>query len=272
MTTKLAPAPSTLAPVGVFDSGIGGLSILREITHLLPRERFVYFADLAYSPYGNKTAELVAERCQRICDFLVAHPTKALVAACNSATAVSIAGLRQNFTVPIIGVEPGIKPAIGKTLSGVVGIMATEMTVSSPRFKALVGQFSDEVQIIIQPCPGLADAIELGDTGRSLREELLRRYMEPLLAGGVDTLVLGCTHYPLVIDEIAAVADDRAQLIDTSEAIARQVVARLELNGLLNADEGGGGVTFYSSRELPRLNKVFSYYWPGEFRVGLYSD
>lgn len=254
--------------IGVFDSGIGGLSILRELRRQLPRENFLYVADLAWSPYGNKPTALLVERAEELTRFLLARNVKAIVIACNTATAAAIATLRSRHALPIVGVEPGIKPATQTTLSGVAGILATQRTIDSEKFQALLNQFSQSTTIIPQPCPGLAEAIDEGGSNLALREQLIRHFTAPLLAQGADTLVLGCTHYPLIADEIRAVVGDQVHLIDTSAAIARQVVRQLESNGILNAEPGDGVEEFYSSdigaahggKRQAALGEIFSWY------------
>lgn len=254
-------------PIGVFDSGIGGISTLQALRRQLPHEDFVYVADLAWAPYGNRGADTLLARGETLGRFLVANHCKAIVIACNTATAAAAAQLRAHWPLPIIGVEPGVKPATGTTLSGVVAVLATEQTLASQRFQRLLDQFSAATTVISQACPGLADAIEGGPDSRDHRRTLLQRFIEPLADRGADTLVLGCTHYPLIADEIAEVAP-AMRLIDTSEAIARQVVRQLVANQLVNARRQVGRYRFYASLgstattgELERLSRVFSYYW-----------
>ncbi len=254
-------------PVGVFDSGIGGLSTLQALRRQLPREDFVYVADLDWAPYGNRSADTLQARGEHICRFLAERHCKAIVIACNTATAAAAATLRAHWPLPIIGVEPGIKPATGATLSGVVAVLATEYTLASERFQYLLEQFSAATTVISQACPGLAEAIEDGPDGYRHRRALLRRYLEPIIARGTDTLVLGCTHYPLIGDEIAAVAP-ALQRIDTSDAIARQVVRQLTAHQLTNHRDQPGHCRFYASvsrasnpPQLARLSRIFSYYW-----------
>ncbi len=251
-------------PIGIFDSGIGGLSTLKELRRQLPHENFIYIADLAWSPYGCKSTELLQQRAEVLCQFLLKRQVKAIVIACNTATAAAINSLRENYSLPIIGVEPGIKPAISRTLSGIVAILATERTIASEKFQRLLQQFHGQTRIISQACPGLADAIEGGQLQRSQRAALLAQFILPLLAKGVDTLVLGCTHYPLIANEIRSIIPETVELIDTSAAIARQVVSKLALNNTLNPSEIDGQTVFFSSAytaaKAADLNDVFSWY------------
>lgn len=254
-------------PIGVFDSGIGGLSTLKAIRRHLPDEDFIYVADLAWSPYGNRDAETLRGRGEQLCRFLVSHRCKAIVIACNTATAAAAAHLRALWSLPIIGVEPGIKPATAGKPGGVIAVLATERTLASDKFRLLLQQFSAQATVIPQPCPGLAGAIEEGMDAAERRRSLLRRFIEPLLARQVDTLVLGCTHYPLISDEIRDLAPS-IRLIDTSDAIALQVVRQLEANHIVNRRGQPGSCRFFTSlgdsrdeESLTQLSRVFSYYW-----------
>lgn len=254
-------------PIGVFDSGIGGLSTLKAIRRQLPDEDFLYVADLAWSPYGNRSAKTLRRRSEQLCRFLVARHCKAIVIACNTATAAAAAHLRALWSLPIIGVEPGIKPATTGKPGSVVAVLATERTLASDKFRFLLQQFSAQATVIPQPCPGLASAIEEGMDATQRRRSLLRQFIEPLLARQVDTLVLGCTHYPLISDEIRNLAPS-VRLIDTSDAIALQVVRQLEANHIVNREGKPGSCRFFTSPgesrktgNLAQLSRVFSYYW-----------
>jgi len=217
------------APIGVFDSGIGGLSVLRALQAELPHERFVYLADTGHAPYGERGDAFVAGRALAIAGWLRArHGIKALVVACNTATAAAIARLRACFSIPIVGIEPALKPAVAATRSGVVGILATGNTVRSDKFAALLDQHGQRARVIVQPCPGLADCVERGDLHGPRCQMLLARYLQPLLAEGVDTLVLGCTHYPFLIPAIQRLAGPTVAILDPSPAVARQLRRRLE--------------------------------------------
>lgn len=267
--------------IGVFDSGIGGISTLRELQRQLPRENFLYVADLAYSPYGDKSTEFLQHRAEVISHFFLANHCKAIVIACNTATAAAITPLRRQLEIPVIGVEPGIKPAILTTASGVAGILATQRTIASPKFLELLRQFSVTVEIIPQACPGLADAIEGGGSSRAMRKELLRKFILPLLARGADTLVLGCTHYPLIMDEIREVVGADIKLIDTSAAIAKQVVRQLEKNDILNQQNALGQTLFYSTdisqariheQRAEALGKLISLYWGSTTSISAFPE
>jgi len=240
MMTSSLPAD---APIGIFDSGLGGLSILRHIRAQLPHEHLLYVADTGFAPYGDKPEHVVAERSLAIARFLVAQGAKALVVACNTATISAVKLLRDTMpAMPIVGVEPGLKPAAAASRSGKVGVLATERTLAGAKFLQLRDQVSAATgaDFLLQPCRGLVDQIELGDTDAVTA--LLRRYVTPLLEQGADTLVLGCTHYPLVKatieDVIAESGSQDIALVDTGEAVARQLVRLLDAGGLLRAADG----------------------------------
>ncbi len=235
-STLLNPATSgnADAPIGIFDSGIGGLSVLRHIHALLPAESLIYFADSGFAPYGDKSEAVIVQRALAIAAFLLEHQVKAIVVACNTATAAAIAALRARYPdLPVVGVEPGLKPAAAETRTGVVGVLATERTLASQKFIALQAQIASVsgVQFLPQACVGLADQIEKGALQSAQTASLIRRYVDPLLAQGADTLVLGCTHYPFVqslIEQVAASQGKTVNLIDTGAAVARQLQRLLE--------------------------------------------
>lgn len=211
------------APVGVFDSGLGGLSVLRAIRAELPAESLLYLADSRHAPYGEKSPEFIAERTLRVCEWLVGQGCKALVIACNTATAQAVHLLRERLAVPVIGVEPGLKPAVATSQSRVIGVLATESTLRSDKFARLLGNVSGDCQVLCQPGYGLVPLIERGDTHSPAVLELLQAYLQPMLDAGADTLVLGCTHYPFLRDAIQEIAGERLALIDTGHAVARHL-------------------------------------------------
>lgn len=236
------------APVGIFDSGLGGLSVLRHIHAALPLENLAYFADSAFAPYGDKPASAVVERTLAIAGFLKAQKCKALVIACNTATAAAVTAVRERYPLlPVIGVEPGLKPAAVRSASRVVGVLATARTLASARFQALEAQLAADtcVRFVTQACSGLADQVEKGELRSPATAALVRRYVEPLLSAGADTLVLGCTHYPFLLPLIEAsaarTAGGKVQIIDTGDAVARQLQRVLVARGLLRAADAGPG-------------------------------
>ena len=182
--------------IGVFDSGVGGLSVLRHIRAVMPEERLIYVADSAHVPYGDKSDAYIEDRSRILTRFLVEQGACAVVIACNTATAAAAAALRAEFALPIIGMEPALKPAVAATSSGVVGVLATVGTLESARFAALLERFAGDVQIITQASPGLVEQVERADLAGPQTRALVERYTRPLLARGADTIILGCTHYP----------------------------------------------------------------------------
>ncbi len=232
-------------PIGIFDSGVGGLSVLRHIATQLPNEDLIYFADSGFAPYGDKPEEFVIERSFKITDFLLKQNIKALVVACNTATAITIHLLREKYPdLPIVGVEPGLKPAAAKTITGTVGVMATERTLASNKFHVLHQLLNDQtgVHFIMQPCNGMADLIEHAELDSEPIFELVRHYLVPLLEQKADTIVLGCTHYPFVRHVIEKVAEENGHtslnFIDTGYPVARQLKHLLDISEL-NRDKNG---------------------------------
>jgi glutamate racemase len=255
------------APVGIFDSGVGGLSILRHVRAQLPHEHLAYVADSGFAPYGDKPEQVVVERSLAIARFLVERGAKALVVACNTATVAAVKHLRERFPdMPIVGVEPGLKPAAAASRNGKVGVLATERTLAGAKFLRLREQIMESTgaQFLLQPCQGLADQIESGELDSEETTAMLRRYIAPLLAQGADTLVLGCTHYPLVQASIERViADEGARdvvLIDTGEAVARQLGRLLDAGGLLRpaSADGPARLEGYTSASAAALSAAFN--------------
>lgn len=224
------------APIGVFDSGIGGLSVLRHVHTLLPDESLLYFADSGFAPYGEKPEQVIVERTVAITAFLLTQNIKALVVACNTATAAAIAGLRTRYPdLPVVGVEPGLKPAAALTRTGTIGVLATANTLSSEKFLKLEAQVAHDagVRFLLQACNGLAHQIEKGELRSRETVQLVERYVAPLLAQQADTLVLGCTHYPFVEQLIREIAGPNVAIVDTGEPVARQLQRVLTQRGLL---------------------------------------
>lgn len=214
-------------PIGVFDSGVGGLSVLRHVRAMLPGEDLLYVADSAHAPYGDKSVQFIEARAVAIAEFLVARDAKALVVACNTATAAAIVALRQRFDLPIVGMEPAVKPAAEATRSGVIGVLATSGTLDSGKFAELVQRFGSQARVIVQPCPGLVEQVELGDLAGPLTRRLLEGFIAPLLDAGADTLVLGCTHFPFLQPLLRELVGGEVAVIETGAAVARQLVRRL---------------------------------------------
>ena len=250
------------AAIGVFDSGLGGISVLHEIRHLLPAEALIYIADSAHVPYGEKSAEFIVQRSLAISEFLVAQPVKAIVVACNTATAAAVTELRQRWPqLLIVGMEPAIKPAVQASLSGKIGVLATTGTLRSARFAALLERSASNVQVITQPCPGLVELIEAGELQGATTRSLLHSYVEPLLQAGCDTLILGCTHYPLVKPLLGDLLPAGVQLIDTGAAVARRLHSELGKQDLL-ADAKHCADFFYGSGDVAKIEHTLALLWP----------
>lgn len=258
---SVVAASMSEAPVGVFDSGVGGLSVLGEIRRLLPNESLLYVADCGHIPYGEKTPEFIRQRCAIIANFLHHQGAKALVVACNTATVAGVADLRRDYPHwPIVGMEPAVKPAAAATRSGIVGVLATTGTLQSAKFAALLDRFATDVQVITQPCPGLVELIEAGDLQSPALRQLLQGYVEPLLAAGCDTLILGCTHYPFLKPLLKHMVPAHISLIDTGAAVARQLQRLLAERGLLAAGPASE-TRFWSSADPIHLRKILPTLW-----------
>ena len=263
----MTAARSPGSPVGVFDSGVGGLSVLRHIRAQLPNEHLIYFADSGHAPYGDKTEEYVVERALAVSDFLLKQGMKALVVACNTATVAAIKAVRARYPeLPVVGVEPGLKPAAAATRSGKVGVLATARTLKGDKFLQLRAQISEatKAEFLLQPAVGLVDEIELGDLQTPVIGAMLERYVAPLLDQGADTLVLGCTHYPFVSEGIERVlrAHGRSDviLIDTGDAVARQLGRLLAAAGLLRTeDQPPATLRGYTTADIGALAPAFEH-------------
>lgn len=246
--------------IGVFDSGVGGLSVLRHIRALLPHENLIYIADSAHVPYGDKPAAYIEQRALSLTKFLVERGAAAIVIACNTATAAAVATLRSHYALPIVGMEPAVKPAIAATHSGVVGVLATTGTLESARFAALLERYAGTVNIITQGCPGLVEQVERGELASAATRTLLERYISPLLSQGADTLILGCTHYPFLTALIQEVAGPDVRLIDTGAAVARQLQQRLPERAAITQQEAGL-IHFFSSGNAAHAAQIISALW-----------
>ena len=228
------------APIGLFDSGVGGLSIWRQVVHALPSEPLLYVADQAHVPYGQRSAAEIQANSQAIADYLVAEGCKAIVVACNTASAVALEPLRQRFPqLPILGLEPAVKPAVQLTRSGVVGVMATPATFQGQLYRATVGRYATAVQVVEQVCVGLAELVEQGELESPDCDARLMGYLKPMLAAGADTIVLGCTHYPFVIESIRRLVGPSMAVVDPAPAVARHLADVLAREGLLAPAERG---------------------------------
>lgn len=208
--------------IGIFDSGIGGLSVFKELVRLMPAEDYVYFSDSRYCPYGPKEAEFIRQRSRQLTEFLIGKGADIVVVACNTATAAAIRDLRERYDLPFVGMEPAIKPAILHSRSGVVGVLATAGTLKGPLYLKTLATFKGDVKVIERIGEGLVEAVERADFDSPEVEGLLRGYIAPMLDEGADHIVLGCTHYPFLEGTIQKIVEGRAKIVNPAPAVARQ--------------------------------------------------
>ena len=238
------------APIGIFDSGLGGLSVWRQVVHHLPHESVIYLADQAHVPYGQRSAQEIRAYCHEIAAQLIAMGCKAIVVACNTASAVALEPLRQAFPqLPILGLEPAVKPAVELTRTGVVGVMATPATFQGELYRATVGRWAGDVRVVEQVCIGLADLVEMGELEGHRCDALLSSFLSPMLQAGADTIVLGCTHYPFVIEAIRRLVGPGLAVLDPAPAVARHLREVLAGHGLLCAATACAEHQFFTSAE-----------------------
>ncbi len=244
MSLELQPQ----GPIAIFDSGVGGLSVLRPLRALLPHEHLIYFADQAHVPYGPRPAAQIQRYLQAITRFLLAQQAKMVVVACNTATAAALNDLRHRFPqLPFVGMEPAVKPGAAATRTGKVGVLATAGTFESQRYASLMARFATGVTLYQNPCTGLVPLIEAGELASDETRALLQRCIRPMLDAGVDTLVLGCTHYPFVQPLIQDIAGAHVRIIDPAPAIARQTQRLLETHALVAPAAQQGSLRGYTT-------------------------
>ena len=247
-----------MATIGIFDSGSGGLSVYREIVKLLPYERYVYFADNAHCPYGEKSAEYIQDRARAITEILLGMGADIIVVACNTATAAAIGTLRAEYpNVSFVGMEPAVKPAALGTKTGVIGVLATAGTLKGSKYLKTKGQFEDDVRIVEHVGEGFVELVENGIWEGPEAEETVRKSLQPLLDAGADRIVLGCTHYPFLKPVIASIAGPDVQIIDPAPAVARQTVRMLEAN-CIPIDDGPFSIDLYFSGKPDSLQRIFA--------------
>ncbi len=240
-------------PIGVFDSGVGGLSVLRALRAAMPNEHFLYIADQAHVPYGPRPLEEVRVLAEGITRYLLRQNAKAIVVACNTASAAALHSLRKNFPdTPFVGMEPAVKPAAEHTRTGVVGVLATPATFQGALYASVVERFAQGTRLLEDTCPGLVQEIEAGRLHGDTARAILTRALRPMLAEGMDTVVLGCTHYPFVIPLIQEIVGAGVRVIDPAPAVARQTARVLAARAARNAPEAAGSATFYTTGAQPR--------------------
>ncbi|HTO99862.1 MAG TPA: glutamate racemase [Anaerolineales bacterium] len=250
--------PDLHSPIGVFDSGVGGISVLRAIRGQLPEEAVLYFGDQGHIPYGPRPLGQVRAFSEAITRFLLERDAKLILVACNAASAAALAYLRQRFPdVPFVGMEPAVKPASERTRTGVVGVLATPATFQGALYASVVERFAAGVELLKDTCPGLVQQIEAGDLDGPETRRILENALGPMLERGIDTVVLGCTHYPFVIRLIQEIAGDGVRVIDPAPAVARQAGRLLEARGLRNSRSGGRGeMQFCTSADVRGLEAL----------------
>jgi glutamate racemase len=246
----------TSAPIGIFDSGVGGLSVLRAVRELLPAEDLLYLADQAHVPYGPRPMEEVRSFSNAITEYLLSRGAKMIVVACNTASAAALHHLRQTFPdVPFVGMEPAVKPAAERTETGVVGVLATPATFQGELYASVVERFARGVMLLQNTCAGLVEEIEAGNLDGGETAKILEGAIKPMLAANIDTIVLGCTHYPFVIPLIQSIAGEDVRVIDPAPAIARQVQRLLEQHDLAAPHDRLGVTTLLTTGEISRLQQ-----------------
>lgn len=238
------------SPIGVFDSGVGGISVLRELVRLMPGEDYIYFGDSIHAPYGTKKLEEVRELTIHNVEFLLANGAKSIVVACNTATSAAVAVLRKMYPdVPLVGIEPAIKPAVMNKPDSNIIVMATPMTLKQEKFQKLMAKYDDMGNIIPLPCPGLMEFVERGDLeGEDLRTYIINLFHD-IDTDNIDSIVLGCTHYPFAKKMIKSVVGERIKIYDGGEGTAREMKRRLSQRGLLNEKKENGNVIFINSKD-----------------------
>jgi glutamate racemase len=246
--------PQQSQPIGVFDSGVGGLSVLRAIRQLMPEEAVAYFGDQKHVPYGPRPMHQVHDFSKAITRFLLDQGAKLIVVACNTASAAALHYLREEFPdVSFVGMEPAVKPAVEHTQSGLVGVLATPATFQGVLYASVLERFSNGVQVLQHTCPGLVGQIELGDLDGDETRTILEDALHPMLDRGIDTVVLGCTHYPFVIPLIEQVVGENVRVIDPAPAVAKQVKRLLDASGMKIPTGKRAEVRFFTSGEAEAL-------------------
>ncbi|MEA1876293.1 MAG: glutamate racemase [Bacteroidota bacterium] len=244
------------SPIGVFDSGVGGLSVVRQLLTELPHESLIYYADSERAPYGNKKKEEVIGFSQNISEFLHDNGAKLIVVACNTATGIAISHLRNTFSIPFVGMEPAIKPAALASKTGKIGVLATANTFEAEHFNRTKVQYANDVEVVMAIGEGLVELIELGQASSGEANNLLKKYLMPMADEGIDQLVLGCTHYPFLLPLIQEIISPEIQIHDPAPAVAKQVRRVLEVEDGLNSGAVEPHQTYYSGGDRAVLDRM----------------
>lgn len=247
----------SLAPIGVFDSGVGGLSVVRAIRDSMPEESIVYFGDQGHVPYGSRPLQQVRDFSEGITRFLLGKGSKIIVVACNAASAAGLTYLRQTFPdISFVGMEPAVKPAVERTETGVVGVLATPATFQGALYASVVERFAAGAVLLQSTCPGLVQLIESGELNSPQTRTILEAALVPMLKRKIDTVVLGCTHYPFVIPLIQDIVGKNVRVIDPAPAVSRQTKRLLEVERIKHSSGECGEITFYTSGEPTALQSL----------------
>ena len=246
-------------PVGVFDSGVGGLTVVSQLFRILPQEDIIYFGDTAHLPYGSKSKEAVTRYSLDIANFLKAQKVKIIVVACNTASSFALSSLRENIELPVIGViEPGAQAAIDTTRNFRIGIIGTEGTVKSGAFEEVLKRIDRNVKVFSKPCPLLVPLVEEGWQDKPVTSQIAEEYLSPLKEKGIDTLILGCTHYPLLKKLLSRIMGQEISLIDTAEATAKAVEGKLREENLLRKGNRKAVYKFFVSDDPEKFLQLGS--------------
>lgn len=246
-------------PIGVFDSGVGGLSVLRAMRELMPEENIIYFGDQGHVPYGARPMEQIQSFSEGITNFLLKHDSKLIVVACNTASAAALTYLRKRFPdVSFVGMEPAVKPAAEITKTGKVGVLATPATFQGALYASVVERFGAGVELFQNTCPGLVGQIEKGDLDSQETRAILEDALHPMLEKNIDTVVLGCTHYPFVIPLIQNIVGDakRVRVIDPAPSVAKQAKRLLEADKMINQTGQQAGIQFFTSGDAASMKSL----------------
>ncbi|MBI3151109.1 MAG: glutamate racemase [Chloroflexi bacterium] len=246
-------------PIGVFDSGVGGLSVLREICKLMPAENIIYFGDQGHVPYGPRSMEQIQNFSEGITKFLLRLDSKIIVVACNTASAAALKYLRETFpNIQFVGMEPAVKPAAEKTQTGRVGVLATPATFQGALYASVVERFGAGVELFQHTCPGLVTQIEAGDLESPKTRAILEEALLPMLEKNIDTVVLGCTHYPFVIPLIERIVGENVRVIDPAPSVAKQAKRLLEAGGMLNPSTAQSNIQIFTSGDVKIVESVLT--------------